>query len=69
MNTITWSDFEKVEIRIGTIIEANDFPKARKPAFQLTIDFGLEVGIKKTSELCKDKCRKYLSLNTYSTAL
>lgn len=45
---ITWEDFEKVVIRTGTIIEVNDFPKARKPAYQLTIDFG-EFGIKKSS--------------------
>ena len=45
---ITFEDFQKVDIRIGTIIEANDFPKARKPAYQLTIDFG-HLGIKKTS--------------------
>lgn len=48
MNTITWEDFEKVEMRVGTILEANDFPKAQKPAYQLTIDFG-EFGIKKSS--------------------
>ncbi|HMI77435.1 MAG TPA: tRNA-binding protein [Ferruginibacter sp.] len=45
---ITWDDFEKVEMRAGTIIEANDFPGARKPAYQLTIDFG-EYGIKRSS--------------------
>jgi tRNA-binding protein len=45
---ITWDDFEKIEMRIGTIIEANDFPKAKKPAYQLTIDFG-EMGLKKSS--------------------
>lgn len=46
---ITWQDFEKIDIRIGTIIEANDFPEAKKPAFQLKIDFGETVGILKSS--------------------
>jgi tRNA-binding protein len=49
MSLISWSDFEKIEMRIGTIIEVNDFPEARKPAYQLIIDFGNEIGIKKTS--------------------
>jgi tRNA-binding protein len=46
---LSWEEFEKVEMRIGTILEVNDFPEARKPAYQLTIDFGDEIGIKKTS--------------------
>lgn len=46
---IAWHDFEKVEMRVGTIIEVNDFPEAKKPAYQLTIDFGVELGIKKSS--------------------
>ena len=46
---ITWDDFEKLDIRIGTIVKVNDFPKAKRPAFQLTIDFGEETGIKKSS--------------------
>lgn len=46
---ITWQDFEKVQLRAGTIIEVNDFPKARKPAFKLLIDFGTEIGIKRSS--------------------
>ena len=49
METITWNDFEKLDIRIGTITEARNFEKARKPAYQLTIDFGPEIGIKKSS--------------------
>ncbi len=48
-NLISWSDFEKIEIRIGTIIDVKDFPEAKKPAYQLTIDFGKEIGIKKSS--------------------
>lgn len=48
MQTITWADFEKIDIRIGTIIEATEFPRAKKPAYQLTIDFG-PLGIKKSS--------------------
>ena len=46
---LTWSEFERVEMRVGTILEVNDFPEARKPAFQLTIDFGPVIGIRKTS--------------------
>ncbi len=48
MNQITWDDFEKVEIRVGRIVQADDFPKARKPAYQLKIDFG-ELGVKSSS--------------------
>jgi tRNA-binding protein len=46
---ISWQDFEKIDIRVGTVLEVNDFPKARKPAYQLLIDFGAETGIKKSS--------------------
>jgi tRNA-binding protein len=46
---LTWSEFERVEMRVGTILEVNDFSEARKPAFQLTIDFGSVIGIRKTS--------------------
>lgn len=48
MKQIQWSDFEKVELRAGTILEILDFPKARKPAYQLKVDFG-ELGVKWSS--------------------
>lgn len=46
---ITWNDFEKVEMRIGTIVEVLEFPEARQPAYKLIIDFGPELGIKRSS--------------------
>lgn len=48
-NSLSWHDFEKVEMRIGTILEVYDFPEARNPAYQLVIDFGKETGIRKSS--------------------
>lgn len=48
MVTIDWPDFEKVEIRVGTIVEVEDFPEARNPAYRLKVDFGKELGVKKS---------------------
>lgn len=47
--TISYEDFEKVDIRVGKVIDIQDFPKAKKPAYQFTIDFGPEIGIKRSS--------------------
>lgn len=49
MNNLTWDEFQKVELRVGTVIEAKVFPEARRPAYQLKVDFGENIGIKKTS--------------------
>jgi len=46
---ISWKDFEKVEMRVGTIISIQDFPKANKPAYIMEIDFGGEIGVRKSS--------------------
>lgn len=51
---ITWDDFEKLDLRIGTITEVTDFKKAKKPAFKLTIDFGSQFGIRKSSAQITD---------------
>jgi tRNA-binding protein len=57
MDIITWADFEKIDIRTGTITEVSDFPKARNPSYQLKIDFG-ELGIKNSSAQVVDRYTK-----------
>jgi len=57
MGPITWNDFEKIEMRVGTILEVHDFPEARNPSYQLIIDFG-DLGIKKTSAQITQLYRK-----------
>ena len=49
METISWKDFERVELRVGTIVEVRDFPEAKKPAWLLRVDFGPEIGVRQSS--------------------
>lgn len=49
MDLISWSDFEKIDIRIGTIINVESFPEANKPAFKIWVDLGSKIGVKKSS--------------------
>jgi len=61
-DTISFDDFTKLDLRVGTIIEVNDFPKARKPAYQLKIDFG-DLGIKQSSAQITEHYNKKDLLN------
>lgn len=54
MTTIEWADFERVDVRVGTVVGADPFPQARKPAYRLRIDFGPELGVKKSSARITD---------------
>ena len=58
METIDWNEFEKVELRVGTIIEVEDFPEARRPAYKLKIDFGEAIGVRKLSAQITDIYQK-----------
>jgi tRNA-binding protein len=63
MSTISWKDFEKVELRVGKIIDVKDFPEAHKPAYIITADFGDNIGIKKSSAQLTDLYTKEELLN------
>lgn len=54
MEEIGWNDFEIVELRTGTVVEVEDFPEARVPAYKIKVDFGAEIGMKKTSAQVTD---------------
>lgn len=54
MNEISWDDFQKVELRVGTITRVEEFPEARRPAWKLTVDFGEEVGERRASAQITD---------------
>lgn len=55
---ISYDDFAKVDMRVGRVLAVDDFPEARKPAYKLTIDFGSEIGIKKSSAQITEHCKK-----------
>lgn len=54
MKAITWDDFEKVQLRVGTIVEVEQFPQAKRPAYKLKVDFGDEVGTRRASAQITD---------------
>jgi tRNA-binding protein len=63
VDSIEWKDFSKVDMRVGTIVKVNDFPEAKKPAYQIHIDFGEEIGIRKCSAQLTSRYSKVQLLN------
>ncbi|MBI6116861.1 tRNA-binding protein [Salegentibacter maritimus] len=66
---ISWKDFEKVEMRVGTITEVSDFPEARNPAYKMLIDFGEDIGQRKTSAQITKRYKKEELLNRQIVAV
>ena len=66
---LTWNEFERVEMRVGTILEVTDLLEARKPAYQMVIDFGFEIGIRKTAAQITKRYMKEDLLNRQLVAV
>lgn len=69
MDKIEWADFQKVELRVGTIVGVEDFPEARNPAYKLKVDFGQEIGVKKSSAQITDVYEKGVLLGKQVVAV
>ncbi len=63
MSVISWNDFDKIDIRCGTVTDVKDFPKAKKPSYQIWINFGEKIGIKKSSAQITQHYKKEDILN------